>query len=217
MQASRASRDFALILFSQLGKDLHKYNSTDFKDIVLNSVRTLIGNSQDELQVVTSELTEIKAFIEEYENNHKDNLERPIDALNIPVKIPMTDDMMNKIDTLLSSAEKTISALDVAELSILSDRNEVKRYVEQIFKVYKEHNEEIDEIIKNNAIGWDINRLFKIDKDILRIAIAELVYIKDAPVKVIIDEALELAKKYSTDESPSFINGILAKVVESYV
>ena len=217
MQARRASRELALILFSQLGKDLHKYNSTDFKDIVLNSVRTLIGNSQDELQVVTSELTEIKAFIEEYENNHKDNLERPIDAINIPVKIPMTDDMMNKIDTLLSSAEKTISALDVAELSILSDRNEVKRYVEQIFKVYKEHNEEIDEIIKNNAIGWDINRLFKIDKDILRIAIAELVYIKDAPVKVIIGEALELAKKYSTDESPSFINGILAKVVESYV
>ena len=217
MQARRASRELALILFSQLGKDLHKYNSTDFKDIVLNSVRTLIGNSQDELLVVTSELTEIKAFIEEYENNHKDNLERPIDAVNIPVKIPMTDDMMNKIDTLLSSAEKTISALDVAELSILSDRNEVKRYVEQIFKVYKDHNEEIDEIIKNNAIGWDINRLFKIDKDILRIAIAELVYIKDAPVKVIIDEALELAKKYSTDESPSFINGILAKVVESYV
>ncbi len=217
MQARRASRELALILFSQLGKDLNKYNNGDFKDIVLNSIRTLIGNSQDELQVVTSELTEIKAYIEEYENNHKDNLERPIDAINIPVKIPMTDDMMNKIDTLLSSAEKTISALDVAELSILSDRNEVKRYVEQIFKVYKEHNEEIDEIIKNNAIGWDINRLFKIDKDILRIAITELVYIKDAPVKVIIDEALELAKKYSTEDSPSFINGILAKVVEAYV
>ncbi len=217
MQARRASRELALILFSQLGKDLHKYNNGDFKDIVLNSVRTLIGNSQDELQVVTSELTEIKAYIEEYENNHKDNLERPLDAVNIPVKLPMTDDMMNKIDTLLSSAEKTISALEVAELSILSDRNEVKRYVEQIFKVYKEKNEEIDEIIKNNAIGWDINRLFKIDKDILRIAIAELVYIKDAPVKVVIDEALELAKKYSTDDSPSFINGILAKVVESYV
>ena len=217
MQARRASRELALILFSQLGKDLHKYNNGDFKDIVLNSVRTLIGNSQDELQVVTSELTEIKAYIEEYENNHKDNLERPLDAVNIPVKLPMTDDMMNKINTLLSSAEKTISALEVAELSILSDRNEVKRYVEQIFKVYKEKNEEIDEIIKNNAIGWDINRLFKIDKDILRIAIAELVYIKDAPVKVVIDEALELAKKYSTDDSPSFINGILAKVVESYV
>ena len=216
MQARRASRELALILFSQLGKDLNKYSNGDFKDIILNSVRTLIGNSQDELQVVTSELTDIKAYIEEYENNHKDNLERPIDALNIPVKMPMTDDMMNKINTLLSSAEKTISALDVAEFSILSDRNEVKRYVEQIFKVYKDNNLEIDEIIKNNAIGWDINRLFKIDKDILRIAITELVYIKDAPVKVVIDEALELAKKYSTDESPSFINGILAKVIVDY-
>ncbi|MDO5437651.1 MAG: transcription antitermination factor NusB, partial [bacterium] len=127
------------------------------------------------------------------------------------------NDMANKITTLLSAAEKAISALDVAELSILTDRNDVKRYVEQIFKTYKEKNTEIDGIIKQYAIGWDIDRLFKIDKDILRIAISELVYIKDAPVKVVIDEALELAKKYSTDDSPSFINGILAKVVESYV
>ena len=49
MQARRASRELALILFSQLGKDLDKYSSTDFKDIVLNSIRTLIGNSEDEL------------------------------------------------------------------------------------------------------------------------------------------------------------------------
>ena len=95
--------------------------------------------------------------------------------------------------------------------------NYVKKYVELIFKTYKDKKPEIDNIIKQYAIGWDIERLFKIDKDILRIAIVELVYIKDAPVKVVIDEALELAKKYSTDESPSFINGILAKVVESYV
>lgn len=217
MQARRASRELALILFSQLGKDLDKYSSTDFKDIVLNSIRTLIGNSEDELQLVTSELSEFKDYITEYENSHKDNLERPLDAPNIPVKVPMTDSMVQKIDTLLSSAEKTLSALEVAELSILSDRNDVKKYVELIFKTYKDKKPEIDNIIKQYAIGWDIERLFKIDKDILRIAIVELVYIKDAPVKVVIDEALELAKKYSTDESPSFINGILAKVVESYV
>ena len=216
MQARRASRELALILFSQLGKDIDKYNSVDFKDIVLNSVRTLIGNSEDELQVATSELSEFKDYIMEYENNHKDNLERPLDAPNIPVKVPMTDNMVQKIDTLLSTAEKTLSALEVAELSILSDRNDVKKYVELIFRTYKDKKQEIDNIIKQYAIGWDIERLFKIDKDILRIAIIELVYIKDAPVKVVIDEALELAKKYSTDESPSFINGILAKVVESY-
>ena len=62
MQARRASRELALILFSQLGKDLDKYSSTDFKDIVLNSIRTLIGNSEDELQLVTSELSEFKDY-----------------------------------------------------------------------------------------------------------------------------------------------------------
>ena len=51
------------------------------------------------------------------------------------------------------------------------------------------------------------------DKDILRIAIVELLYMKDAPMKVVIDEAIELAKKYSTDDSAAFINGILAKVI----
>ena len=217
MQARRASRELALILFSQLGKDVEKYSNSDFKDIVLNSIRTLIGNSQDELQLVTSELNDIKEYILEYENNHKDNLERPIDAVNIPVKVPMTDDMVQKITSLMNSAEKTLAALDVAEFSILSDRGEVRKYIEQIFKTFKDKKEEIDGIIKQYAIGWDIERLFKIDKDILRIAIAELVYIKDAPVKVVIDEALELAKKYSTDDSPYFINGILAKVVESHV
>lgn len=217
MQARRASRELALILFSQLGKDIENYSNTNFKDIVLNSIRTLIGNSQDELQLVTSELNDIKEYIVEYENNHKDNLERPIDAPNIPVKTPMTDDMVQKIDTLINSAEKALSALDVAEFSILSDRTDVKRYIEQIFSTYKDKKEEIDGIIKQYAIGWDIERLFKIDKDILRIAIAELVYIKAAPVKVVIDEAIELAKKYSTDDSPYFINGILAKVVEAHV
>ena len=81
----------------------------------------------------------------------------------------------------------------------------------------KRKKQDVDNIIKELAFGWDIDRLFKIDKDILRISIIELVFMKDAPHKVVIDEALELAKKYSTDDSPSFINGILAKVVERYV
>ncbi len=214
MQARRASRELALILFSQLGRDIEKFSSTEFKDILLNSIRTLIGNSQDELQLVTSELGEFRDYIIEYENNHDTNLNSPLDAENKPVPLSMTDEMAKRVETLISAAEKSLSALDVAEFAILSDRHDVRRYVELIFKTYKENAAQIDELIKKNAIGWDIDRLFKIDKDILRIAITELVYIKDAPVKVAIDEALELAKKYSTYDSPSFINGILAKVVE---
>ncbi len=90
MQARRASRELALILFSQLEKNLEKYGDNDFEKIVLKSVRTLISSSQEELNIATSGLSDIAQFIDEYENNHPENLKRPIDAHNIPVQIPLT-------------------------------------------------------------------------------------------------------------------------------
>ena len=217
MQARRASRELALILFSQLDKNLDKYKKEDFSSIVLKSVRTLVSSSYDEVSLCASQLNDIKNQIIEYENNHEDNLSRPIDSDNIPVAIPMTSDFGAKIDILLQSAEKTLSALDIAELCTLSNQEDVKEYIMTICSTYQNHKEEIDKMISEFAFGWDIERIFKIDKDILRISITELAFIKDAPHKVVIDEALELAKKYSTDDSPSFINGILARVVEKYV
>ena len=217
MRSRTASRELVLILFSQLNNNIEKYKNEDFSSIVLKSVRTIISSSYDEVNLTLSELTEIKNQVIEYENNHPDNLSRPIDAENIPVSIKLTSDFISKIDILLSSAEKTLNALDVAELSALAQDNEVKDYILKIASLYKEHNKDVDNIIQEFSLGWDIDRIFKIDKDILRIAITELVYIKETPLKVVIDEALELAKKYSTDDSPSFINGILARVVEKYV
>jgi len=217
MQARRASRELALILFSQLDKNIEKYKNEDFSSIVLKSVRTLISSSTDEVSLVVSELNEIKNKVIEYENNHPDNLNRPIDLDNIPVKIKLTSDFEADIDKMLLGAEKALSALDIAELCTLSSNDDVKEYISKICSEYKTHKQEIDNMISEFAFGWDIDRLFKIDKDILRISITELAFIKDAPHKVIIDEALELAKKYSTDDSPSFINGILARVVERYV
>lgn len=217
MQARRASRELALILFSQLDKNIKKYEDSDFEDIVLKSVRTLTNNAQEELSLVASELFEIKEYIENLENNHPDNLESPIGAENIPVRFEMTDVMAKRIDILTSAVEKTASALEIAEITTLSEKNDVKDYVKKIAQTYKLHSEEIDDLIKKYAVGWDIERIFRIDKNILRIAITELVFMKEAPMKVAIDEALELAKKYSTDDSSSFINGILAKIVGLHV
>ena len=217
MRARRASREWTLILFSQLEKNIDKYKPEDFEKIVLKSVRTLISSSQEELNLATSGLLEVSEFIEDYENNHPDNLKRPIEANNIPVQIPLTSDMAGRIKNILSVCDKTLNALEIAEISTLSQKEEVKDYINKIAETFREKKQDIDNIIRELAFGWDLERLFKIDKDILRISIAELVFIKDAPHKVVIDEALELAKKYSTDDSPSFINGILAKVVERYV
>ena len=217
MQARRASRELALILFSQLDKNLAKYNNSDFSDLIVKSVRTLISSSYDEVSLCASQLNDIKNQVIEYENNHEDNLSRPLEVDNIPVPMLMTSDMIGKIDIMINASDKAQSALEIAELAALSNQEEVKEYVIKICSEFKNNKEQIDKLISEFAFGWDIERIFKIDKDILRIAIIEIAFLKDAPYKVVVDEALELAKKYSTDDSPSFINGILARVVERYV
>jgi transcription antitermination protein NusB len=73
--------------------------------------------------------------------------------------------------------------------------------------------EELDEIITKYSIDWEIDRINIIDRNIIRIAIFELTN-TDTDIAVILNEAIELAKKYSTDESPKFINGILGTYVE---
>ena len=198
MQARRASRELALILFSQFEKEITHYSRNDFENIMLKSVRILSNSASEELKLTVGSLIDIKAMLDDYEAEHESNLARPLGAKNKPVQIPMTDEMMAKVDTMLDVAEKAILALEIAEN-------------------FKKHCKEVDGEIQKYSNGWDISRLVKIDKDILRIAITELAFVKDAPHKVVIDEALELAKKYSTDDSPSFINGILARVVEKYV
>lgn len=72
---------------------------------------------------------------------------------------------------------------------------------------------QIDEKISASLKDWTIERISKIDLSILRLAVCEIMFIDDIPYQVSINEAVELAKKYSDDESPSFINGVLASAV----
>ena len=73
-----------------------------------------------------------------------------------------------------------------------------------------EHMEEIDALIEQSATGWDLSRMNKVDLAILRLAVYEMKY-GETPVGVAINEAVELAKKFSSDEAPAFVNGVLGK------
>lgn len=213
MQARRASRELALILFSQFEKNIAKYKKSDFENIMVKSVRILADSASEELKLTVGPLIDIKSMLEDYEAEHESNLSRPIGAKNKPVQIPMTDEMIAKVDTMLDVAEKAVMALEIAEFATLENQSEVKNYTVKIAEEYHDNSEEVDNLIQKYSNGWDISRLVKIDKDILRIAITELLHIKETPIKVVVDEAVELAKKYSTEDSSSFINGILAKVI----
>ncbi len=213
MQARRAARELAFILFSQFDKKITNYSKDDLENIILKSVRILTSNASDELKVAVGALVDMKNRIDDYEAEHETNLNRPLEVANLPVPLPMTSDMSGRIEEMIDIAEKALLALEIAEFTTLESQNDVKNYAIKIAELFQKNNAEVDKYIQQYSKGWDIDRLVKMDKDILRIAIVELLYIKDAPMKVVVDEALELAKKYSTDDSSAFINGVLAKVI----
>ena len=84
-------------------------------------------------------------------------------------------------------------------------------YINSKSKGILEHIDEIDALINEKSTGWKTSRMAKVDLSIIRIAVYEIKYEDDIPFKVSVNEAVELAKKYGADESPAFVNGILAK------
>lgn len=89
-----------------------------------------------------------------------------------------------------------------------NDREYIKGIVDGVY----EKTPVLDGIIEKKATGWKINRLSKIDLSVLRIGIYEILYRDDIPFSVSVNEAVELAKKYSNEDAGAFVNGLLAKV-----
>ncbi|MBO5954551.1 MAG: transcription antitermination factor NusB [Clostridia bacterium] len=87
-------------------------------------------------------------------------------------------------------------------------------FTSKILKLFAEHRDEINEIISSHLKGYTIERLYKIDLAIITLAVIELKFMSENPKEVVINEAVELAKKYSTEKSPRFINGVLADIVK---
>ena len=87
-------------------------------------------------------------------------------------------------------------------------------FVNNILKNFAEHYTEINDLITSKLKGYTLNRLNKIDLAIIIVAVIELNYIKENPKEVVINEAVNLAKKYSTEKSYKFINGLLADIIK---
>lgn len=92
------------------------------------------------------------------------------------------------------------------------DARPMREYAAKIVTGVSEHRRKIDELISTYAQGWDMDRLPAVDRNILRIAIYELLWCEDIPDPVAIDEALDLAKLLSTDESAGYVHGVLGRI-----
>jgi N utilization substance protein B len=95
----------------------------------------------------------------------------------------------------------------------VSDR--YRPYIERLLDVLQEHVGEVDEVLRETIPNWRLERLAVVDRNVLRIGAAELLFVDDVPGKVAIHEAIQLAEKYGSEESPRFVNGVLDGLYQS--
>ena len=117
------------------------------------------------------------------------------------------------LDFLYEADIKNVSAKDLFATRGATELSQ-EPYVGEVIQGVSEHIGKIDELIITYAQGWDMDRMPPIDRNILRIALYEILWGNDIPNQVAADEAVELGKSLSTDESASYINGVIGRIIK---
>jgi N utilization substance protein B len=133
--------------------------------------------------------------------------------------------MLSQRDVGASDLAQIFHAFDLGEhLATGGDPARQRRRLEEAFTFARklvhgtaEHQEEIDELIARQADNWRLERMPIVDRNVLRLAVYELLFAEDTPELVVVDEAIELAKKYGSEQSGRFVNGLLDGLLKAGV
>lgn len=122
------------------------------------------------------------------------------------------------VDLLFEAEARGLTPAEVADSrTALADGetgvSELNPYTVSVVKGVTEHTAHIDDLISAHLQGWTLERLPAVDRAVLRVAVWELLHADDVPEPVAVDEAVELAKRLSTDDSPGFVNGVLGQIM----
>lgn len=198
MQARRIARELALLSLSQLPAAPEKLQTKQLQDIVLAAVRTLTSEVQDVLETAAGEIERGSDRLLSSETRATD-----LQSARAMVKeaIELTQSAINRVGM----------ALELPEFVQLTNQQEVRHYALELLTVTQRNRPQIDQLLSENLVDWQLRRLARIDQDILRIAVTEMQYL-GVPDKIAINEAVEVAKRYSSEEGHKFINGVLRRV-----
>lgn len=176
------------------------------------ATRTLRDVSKAQVKHVQRDLKELGEFFFNETLNQQEDAKSKLNLVKIHENVAKLE--------LAAFAIK--EALDLPEF--LNQPPEAFQYAVKLITHYRANKQEVNDMIASvlesaksataRNKGWSIDRTLSVDRDLLRIATTELLYEKEIPQVVVIDEALELSKKYGTEESPKFVNGVLADVME---
>ena len=122
------------------------------------------------------------------------------------------------VDLLFEAEARGITPSEVADSRNAlahhqSEMSPLNPYTVTVARGVTEHSSHVDDLISAHLQGWTLDRLPAVDRAILRVAVWELLHAEDVPEPVAVDEAVELAKQLSTDDSPGFVNGVLGQVM----
>jgi N utilization substance protein B len=200
MQARRTARELALLGISQLPASSERLEPQELQDVLIAAVRTLTNEGQESLETAVSELqrSSDRLLGSQLRANDLDSARSMVHEA-----IELVQGAINRLST----------AIELPELVQLANQQEVRDYALEILIQVNRHKSEIDQLLTDAMVDWQLNRLARIDRDILRIAVAELMYL-ELKEQVAINEAIELAKRYSDEDSYRFINGVLRRFVD---
>ena len=200
MQPRRIARELALLSLSQMPTTPDKLELQQMNNLILAAVRTLTGEIQEALETAAAEL---KRGTERLLSSETRTTEVQSAKTMVLDAIALTQKAINRLGT----------AVEIPEVIQLANQQEVRNYALEILKTINRRQDEIDGILTDALQDWQLNRLPRIDRDILRIAVVEMAYL-GVPDRVAINESVELAKRYSDEEGHRFINGVLRRVTD---
>lgn len=120
--------------------------------------------------------------------------------------------MLFQYDMSANAPDQIIETFDDLQKS----KPNTREFATKIFRGTIDHMPRIDEMIQDQAENWRLSRMAAVDRNIIRMSVYEFLHEQETPKLVIIDEAIEIAKRYGTDKSPQFINGILDGILKRY-
>jgi N utilization substance protein B len=199
-KARETARELALLGISQLPANPEALEAKKLQDVILAAIRTLTAEVQEALEAAASEV-----------NRGSDRLlASEIRAADIQSARAMVREAVELTQTAIN---RLGSAMEFPEIIQLANQQDVRTYTLQILTKVSANRAQIDELLSAALVDWQIERLPRIDRDIMRIAIAEILFLGLAE-QVAISEAVQLAKRYSGDEGYRFINGVLRRVAD---
>jgi len=199
-KARETARELALLGISQLPTNPELLEAKKLQDVVIAAIRALTTEVQEALEAAASEV----------QRSSDKLLASEIRAADIQSSRAMVREAVELTQTAIN---RLGSAMEFPELIQLANQQDVRSYALQILTKVSANRVQIDELLSEALVDWQIERLARIDRDIMRIAIAEMLYL-GLPEQVSVNEAVQLAKRYSGDEGHRFINGVLRRVVD---